>query len=136
MPIPFPGMNPYLEHPDLWPTLHRKLIKSIASRLNHQLAPIYQVRICERRYQVSGEDSLVVGSPGLSWRGDNRVQNHDLNSLSHADAPVSVHTAPLTSIPDTDARNLENVAAATEQIQKKGPIAVFVPVPQKIYEPT
>ncbi|WP_256529506.1 DUF4058 family protein [Limnofasciculus baicalensis] len=23
MPSPFPGMNPYLEHPDLWPGVHR-----------------------------------------------------------------------------------------------------------------
>ena len=133
MPIPFPGMNPYLEHPDLWPTLHRKLIKSIANRLNHQLAPIYQVRICERHYQVSGEDSLVVGSPGLSWRGDRHVHPHPLSDRTgHMDTSISVHTDPPTAIPNADTHSLKNATA--EQTQQKSPIAVFVPVPQKIYE--
>ena len=67
MPIPFPGMNPYLEHPDLWPKVHQKLIAALAETLKQQLPDYYQVRSQSRHYQVSGEASLVVGSPGLSW---------------------------------------------------------------------
>jgi len=26
MPSPFPGMDPYLEHPDLWPGFHASLL--------------------------------------------------------------------------------------------------------------
>ena len=26
MPSPFPGMDPYLEHPALWPSVHQGLI--------------------------------------------------------------------------------------------------------------
>jgi Protein of unknown function (DUF4058) len=29
MPSPFPGMNPYLEHPELWPGVHHLLISEI-----------------------------------------------------------------------------------------------------------
>jgi hypothetical protein len=29
MPSPFPGMNPYLEHPALWSGVHHRLIKAI-----------------------------------------------------------------------------------------------------------
>ena len=30
MPSPFPGMNPYLENPELWPEVHHRLITAIA----------------------------------------------------------------------------------------------------------
>ena len=67
MPIPFPGMNPYLEHPDLWPTVHQRFIAALADTLKQALPANYQVHLRERHYQVSGEDSLVVGSPGFHW---------------------------------------------------------------------
>ncbi|MEO1447688.1 MAG: DUF4058 family protein, partial [Cyanobacteria bacterium J06635_11] len=71
MPIPFPGMNPYLEHPELWPQVHRKLMNALAETLEQQLADRYpdryEVRSRQHYYHVSGEDSLVVGSPGLNW---------------------------------------------------------------------
>ena len=38
MPFPFPGMNPYLEHPDRWSTVHNRLIVAIAV-LTPQLLP-------------------------------------------------------------------------------------------------
>ncbi len=128
MPIPFPGMNPYLEHPDLWPTVHRKFIQAIANRLDHQLAPIYQIRICERRYQVSGEDSLVVGSPGFSWRADSNLQDSD-QERSLKDIAISMHPKSLAPRPSAEAANPDPT-----QAPQKRPISVLVPVPQKIYE--
>ena len=35
----FPGMNPYLEHPDFWPRVHHWLISEIARFLSPQLRP-------------------------------------------------------------------------------------------------
>ncbi|NEP45734.1 MAG: DUF4058 family protein, partial [Okeania sp. SIO2H7] len=29
MPSPFPGMNPYLENPAYWPSIHHRLIVAI-----------------------------------------------------------------------------------------------------------
>lgn len=29
MSSPFPGMNPYLEHPDFWPGVHHLLISEL-----------------------------------------------------------------------------------------------------------
>jgi hypothetical protein len=29
MPSPFPGMDPYLEHPGMWPEVHHRLISAI-----------------------------------------------------------------------------------------------------------
>jgi hypothetical protein len=34
MDYPFPGMNPYLENPDLWPEVHHLLISLLAETLN------------------------------------------------------------------------------------------------------
>ena len=33
MPSPFPGMDPYLEAPDIWPDLHDALASEIRGRL-------------------------------------------------------------------------------------------------------
>jgi len=39
MPTPFPGMDPYLERPDLWPHVHNRLIVAIADDLAPRLRP-------------------------------------------------------------------------------------------------
>ncbi|MBW4630390.1 MAG: DUF4058 family protein [Iphinoe sp. HA4291-MV1] len=56
----FPGMNPYLEQPDLWHQVHNRLIVAIADEITPQVAPKYRVSIEERVYS-SIEDSLLVG---------------------------------------------------------------------------
>ena len=55
MPSPFPGMDPFLEDPGLWPDVHHGLISVAQELLNAQLRPKYHVRIEERVY-VSDED--------------------------------------------------------------------------------
>ena len=37
MPSPFPGMDPYLENPSLWPDVHHMLISSYREMLAAQL---------------------------------------------------------------------------------------------------
>jgi Protein of unknown function (DUF4058) len=53
MPSPFPGMNPYLEHPDRWSTVHNRLIVALADVLTPQLLPKYQVDIEKRIYETN-----------------------------------------------------------------------------------
>lgn len=50
MPSPFPGMDPYLESPKLWPDVHHSLISGIRQNLNPRLRPKYIARIEERVY--------------------------------------------------------------------------------------
>ena len=59
MPSPFPGMDPYLETPQLWPDVHHEIISQIRGALNPVLQPHYVARI-ELRVYVSDEDD-----PGL-----------------------------------------------------------------------
>src|SRR3712207_5190766 len=50
MPSPFPGMDPYLEHPALWPGVHQRLITYMGDALTELLPPRYVANINERLY--------------------------------------------------------------------------------------
>ncbi|MGC1309994.1 MAG: DUF4058 family protein [Phormidesmis sp.] len=50
MPSPFPGMDPYLEMPELWSEVHSRLIVAIADNLSEQLSDAYRVAIEKRTY--------------------------------------------------------------------------------------
>src|SRR5213079_359901 len=76
MPSPFPGMDPYLEKPNLWPDVHHRLITTASDVLTGQLRPKYYVRIEERVYvsdendpgrRVIAPDLRIVDRPG--WEG-------------------------------------------------------------------
>ena len=59
MSSPFPGMNPYLEHPELFPGLHHWLTTEIARFLSPQLRPKYRVAVQVRMYEIIDESSFV-----------------------------------------------------------------------------
>lgn len=56
MPSPFPGMDPYLEHPTVWPGMHGRLIARIATTLLEQLRP--------RGYYVDIGERIWLEAPG------------------------------------------------------------------------
>jgi len=66
MPSPFPGMDPYLEHPRSWPNFHHRLITAIAIALGPQLRPKYRVVVEEAIYQTAPQDSVLVGIPDVA----------------------------------------------------------------------
>ena len=66
MPSPFPGMNPYLENPELWSEVHHRLITGLADAIEPNLSFKYRVAIEKRTYLSDGEDSVLVGIPDLS----------------------------------------------------------------------
>jgi Protein of unknown function (DUF4058) len=45
MPSPFPGMDPYIETPELWPDFHGDLAAEIRASLNEQIQPRYFARL-------------------------------------------------------------------------------------------
>ncbi len=55
MQSPFPGMDPYLEAPSLWPDVHHELLSVARELLNRRLRPQYHVRVEERVY-ISDEN--------------------------------------------------------------------------------
>ena len=66
MSSPFPGMDPYLENPELWPEVHNRLIIAIADAVAPSLPAKYRVAIQKRTYLSEPEDSVLVGIPDVS----------------------------------------------------------------------
>src|SRR3954462_8219694 len=56
MPSPFPGMDPYLEDPEIWSGVHASILSVIQERLAPALRPRYVVRFEERVYVTGEED--------------------------------------------------------------------------------
>jgi hypothetical protein len=66
MPSPFPGMDPYLEEPGLWPDVHARLIAIASEDLGRSLRPKYYVRIEQRVYiSDEGDSGRLVMVPDL-----------------------------------------------------------------------
>jgi Protein of unknown function (DUF4058) len=55
--FPFPGMNPYLEAPDIWPDFHDRLASMLSEMLNVQLPEPYYSRL-----QMRPEMGVIVGA--------------------------------------------------------------------------
>ena len=66
MSSPFPGMDPYLEHPSLWPDIHNSLLTAIRDELSPQVAPRYYVGLERRAYLFKPDDIVFVGRPDVS----------------------------------------------------------------------
>ena len=66
MRSPFPGMDPYLEHPALWPDVHNSLIAAIRDDLTPRLAPRYYIGLERRVYLLKADDVAFIGRPDIA----------------------------------------------------------------------
>lgn len=66
MPSPFPGMDPYLEAPGLWPNVHNSLIVALRDDLAPRLRPRYYVALEERTVRLSSDDLVFVTRPDIA----------------------------------------------------------------------
>ena len=62
----FPGMDPWLEHPDLWPDVHSRLITAIADELMPKVVPRYVVRVESRTTVLTGLDVDLLYRPDVA----------------------------------------------------------------------
>jgi len=58
---PFPGMDPYLEHPALWPDVHNSLCTAIRDAIVPLVAPRYYVAVERRTYVLKPDDVALIG---------------------------------------------------------------------------
>jgi hypothetical protein len=67
MPTPFPGMDPYMEHPGLWEDVHTRLIVAIADELAPMVRPRYRVAVERRAYLavLTPDEYELVGKPDV-----------------------------------------------------------------------
>lgn len=111
MPSPFPGMDPYLESPARWGTLHFLLISAANAILKPILRP--------RGYWVSPGERVWVTQPGRGIQHDVTVSTlrvrpvgRAASAVMEADTPVKLHSAqtevvePFLEILDADGGKL------------------------------
>ena len=72
MATPFPGMDPYLEHPVLWPSVHMRLIVALANQLGPRIRPHYVASVEERVF-IEGPDQQRI--PDV-WIQKTRPERH------------------------------------------------------------
>ncbi|MBC8161880.1 MAG: DUF4058 family protein [Roseiflexaceae bacterium] len=67
MPSPFPGMDPYLEDPAVWPDVHQSFITYLRDEMQQYLRPQYSARIGERIYLVDSLRSVYPDVLLIQW---------------------------------------------------------------------
>lgn len=87
----FPGMDPYLEEPQLWPGVHAALIVYIRDHLQPLLRPRYLASIEERVY-LEGPNREIIPDVRVH---QNRPDAPPVTAVLECDAPVRVRVAPL-----------------------------------------
>lgn len=97
MAMIFPGMDPYLEDPPIWPGVHASLIVYIRNYLQPLLRPRYVAAIEERVF-VEGPDRQI--GPDLWLRQNRPDQLTRAIALSESEAPVVVEV-PILEIHET-----------------------------------
>src|SRR5260370_29413566 len=95
MKMPFPGMDPYLEHPALWPSVHTRLMLWNAEQLNPHLLPRYVASVEERVYLEEPPDQPV---PDV-W-----VQKAREMGPLQTPAGVSLPTPVVLEVPEIEVR--------------------------------
>lgn len=89
MPTPFPGMDPYLESPDLWQGFHNRLISWLADDLAPRLRPNYFIAIEARLYEERPGDLALIG------RADVAAYKSDPPQLHEAKPAYAAELAPM-----------------------------------------
>lgn len=115
MKSPFPGMDPYLENPDLWPEVHSRLIVAIADILIDQLSEKYRIAIEKRTYFSNDEESLLVGLPDVSILSSQQSDRQP-TATATLTSPVEPKTITLPAIEEVQERYLEIREVATGSV--------------------
>jgi hypothetical protein len=112
----FPGMDPYLESPQLWPGVHSRLIVYIADLLQPILSPRYLAAVEERVYLERPARDIV---PDVGIRRRPEALGPAV-ALAEGDAPILVHAPPRdvheTLVAILDRRSGERVVTVIEVV--------------------
>jgi hypothetical protein len=121
MPSPFPGMDPYLENPELWPDVHAELISQMRAALNPALRPRYVARI-ELRVYISDQDDAGRDFLGPDVRIEKRPRRKSAKKAQRSEA-VAV-AEPLT-IPFLTDEEIEEARLEIRHVESKALVTVI-----------
>lgn len=89
MPSPLPGMNPFIEQPELWSEFHSRMIVAIADSLDDLLSREYRVAVEKRVYLSQDEEQVLIGIPDVSVTADSERPERGRSSVAIAE-PLTV----------------------------------------------
>ena len=127
---PFPGMNPYLEQPRVWPGVHNALIARLQARLGPQLPPQYRMEIEERHeldvtLSVDGAKAQdIIPDLSLTTRrantGGTLVKEPDGGVLVATPMPVRVTYLEVRQAPDDRVVTVVEILSPTKKAPGSG----------------
>ena len=104
MPSPLPGMNPFIEQPELWSEFHSRMIVAIADSLDDLLSRNYRVAVEKRVYLSQNEEQVLVGIPDVALTSS---ASSPIDSSSSAVAVAEPQTVELPQLEEVQERYLE-----------------------------
>src|SRR4051812_9641758 len=90
MPSPFPGMDPFLEHPEVFPGLHNGLIYCMQEHLQQLLPPAYYARNQSRNYLDIVDHDVIPDVEVGRYRGKRRSTFRDKSLAARRTEPVVI----------------------------------------------
>ena len=104
---PFPGMNPYLENPGIWPEVRNKVIVGLSDLLSPQLQPDYVVRTAQRVY--IGVEPGTVGT----------VRHRIPDAMILADGTIGLRSEIAAAEPQPGVSAVAVALPATELVRQR-----------------
>ena len=92
MPGPFPGMDPYLEDPVNWPSVHSLLIAYIWEAIMSALPEGYEANVEDRCYVVGVDRGII---PDVTVHPVVRTGIHKRASVADPDEPLLFRVGPV-----------------------------------------
>ncbi|WP_165071755.1 DUF4058 family protein [Paludisphaera rhizosphaerae] len=127
MPSPFPGMNPWLEHPLVWHGFHHLYLSRLCRQIASQISPRYVVDVDDNVY-INNEDEERVGwfRPDLGVRRTDEQRPACGTAVAQIEAPVYLELPreneerlPYLRITDADGQYLVTVVELLSPTNKR-----------------
>lgn len=111
MPSPLPGMNPFIEQPELWAEFHSRMIVAIADSLDDLLSRNYRVAVEKRVYLSQDNEQVLIGIPDIAVTSS----SEPLSSRAGV-AVAEPQTVELPQLEEVQERYLEIREGATGKV--------------------
>ena len=98
MPSPLPGMNPFVEQPELWSEFHSRMIVAIADSLDELLSRDYRVAVEKRVYLSQAEEQVLIGIPDIAVTSPTNVSGDSRRSKVAVAEPQTVELPQLEEV--------------------------------------
>lgn len=103
MPLIFPGMDPHLENPAIFPGIHSRMIVYLADQIAPRVRPRYAASVGERVYVESSTGGLLHAIIPDVWASQTGINSDRDGSIAVATLP-QVDSPIVMEAPDLEIR--------------------------------